>query len=119
MSNNKIIIPLIFLLTFSFSATIQGIIKDKRSGQPLIGANVMLEGTSLGSSTDENGFYIINEIDRGKYKLMVSYIGYEEIIENISVNSKSSMNLNLSSCPTMSALSFDCAKYSNRPMLEP
>ena len=93
MSSIRILIPLYILLSMCYSATVQGIIKDKRTKEPLIGANVMLKGTSLGSSTDENGFYLIQDVGLGKYSLIVSYIGYEDFEEEISVKSKSSIEL--------------------------
>ena len=95
MSRNRILILLLSFLSLSFSAIIQGIIKDKRSKQPLIGANVMLKGTSLGSSTDENGFYLIQNIDFGNYMLTVSYIGYEEFEQEVSLKSKTNLELDL------------------------
>ncbi len=59
------IFSLLICISISYTATIQGILTDKRTGSPLIGANVMLEGISLGSSTDENGFYLISNINKG------------------------------------------------------
>ena len=93
MSSIRLLIPLYILLSMCYSATVQGIIRDKRTKEPLIGANVMLKGTSLGSSTDENGFYLIQDVGLGKYSLIVSYIGYEDFEEEISVKSKSSIEL--------------------------
>ena len=55
---------------------ISGTVKDKNN-EPLIGANINLKGTFLGSTTDFNGNYRIDNIDPGKYILMVSYIGYK------------------------------------------
>ena len=55
---------------------ISGTVKDKNN-EPLIGANINLKGTFLGSTTDFNGNYRIDNIDPDKYILMVSYIGYK------------------------------------------
>ena len=64
-------------------------IRDRldRNSTPLIGANINLKGTFLGSTTDFNGVYRIDNIDPGKYTLLVSYIGYksQEIELYISV----------------------------------
>jgi len=38
---------------------IRGIITDTRTGEPVAGANVVLQGTLLGGATDEDGIYII------------------------------------------------------------
>ena len=42
-----------------------------------MGANINLKGTFLGSTTDFDGKYRIDNIDPGKYTLLVSYIGYK------------------------------------------
>ena len=55
---------------------ISGSVKDKNNN-PLIGANINLKGTFMGSTTDFNGNYRIDNIDPGKYQLLVSYIGYK------------------------------------------
>jgi len=54
-----------------------GRVIDLQSGDPLVGANVYLEGTSLGSSTNEDGDFIIINITPGSYTLVVDYVGYQ------------------------------------------
>lgn len=56
---------------------ITGRVTDAIKGEPLYGANVILEGTSLGAVSDFNGdFYIIN-VSPGKYTMLVRMVGYE------------------------------------------
>ena len=55
---------------------ISGVVTDNRSN-PLYGANVVLQNTFQGSTTDSLGFYKIENLDVGKYTIMVSYIGYK------------------------------------------
>ncbi|MEN8191294.1 MAG: TonB-dependent receptor [Bacteroidota bacterium] len=57
---------------------ITGTIKDADTDEPLIGANVILEGTTFGSSTDLDGSFFILNIPPGKYNLIVSYIGFQK-----------------------------------------
>ena len=85
----SILIMIAICLQYSFSQSvhyISGTVVDK-DGEPLLGANINLKGTYLGSTTDANGYYRIENIDPGKYVLMVSYIGYrsQEIEMYISV----------------------------------
>ncbi len=84
-------IPLIFLL-FSFSVvfaqtgTIRGVVKDKVSDEPIIGANVSIQGTSLGASTDLDGLFVISKVTPGTYTLIISSIGYRTLtIPNVPV----------------------------------
>ncbi len=71
------------LLTIAFSAsvfgqgTMLGLISDAATTKPLVGANVYLVGTALGSATDLDGIYRIEHIPEGRYMLRVSYIGYQ------------------------------------------
>ena len=65
---------------------IKGRIIDDKTDEPLIGVNVMLDGTMLGAATDIDGFYIILNIPPGKYNLKVSYIGYAVSIAEVQVN---------------------------------
>ena len=49
---------------------------DKTSGEKLPFANVRLEGTSFGSSTNEEGEFSIRQVPAGDYQLVATYIGY-------------------------------------------
>ncbi|MBD3287651.1 TonB-dependent receptor plug domain-containing protein, partial [candidate division KSB1 bacterium] len=71
---------LVFLNVVSFAQTgkVVGYVLDERSGNPLPGANIFIEGTSLGSASDINGFYIISNVPPGTYTINVMYIGYEK-----------------------------------------
>ena len=88
----KILFIMIFLLllpTIILAQTgkLRGLVTDKQTGEPLIGANVMIEETTLGASTDMNGVYVVLAIPPGLYTIRTSYIGYHpEAISNIRVS---------------------------------
>ena len=56
---------------------IQGVVRDAQTGEALPGANVVLEGTKRGATTDVNGYYIILLVDPGSYAMNASLIGYD------------------------------------------
>lgn len=56
---------------------IRGRVVDAKTGEPLIGANVLVEGTMLGAATDINGEYLISNVPAGNQTLVVSYVGYQ------------------------------------------
>ncbi len=90
----------IFLLFVSlFAGTtgkISGVVKDADTGEPLPGANVIIEGTTLGASTDMDGFYSIINVPPGIYTIKVIYIGYaEQVIKNVKVEIDLTTNLNI------------------------
>lgn len=55
---------------------LEGIITDSQSGEALIGANVVLVGTYMGATTDEDGYFVVLNIPAGTYEVEVSYLGY-------------------------------------------
>ena len=74
---------LIFLITSlaaqsSSKGKISGTAVDAETGDPLIGANVYLENTSLGSASDLDGNFFIAGVPVGNYVLIISVIGYAE-----------------------------------------
>ena len=69
------------------SMTIEGIVKDKKTQKNLIGANVFIVGTSIGTSTDADGKYKLINVKPGSYKVKASYIGYQAVEVDIDVTS--------------------------------
>lgn len=67
------------------NTTISGIVTDAITGEPLIGANIILMKTSMGASSDMNGKFLISRVLPGNYTIRVSYIGYGEIKRQISL----------------------------------
>lgn len=91
----KIFSPSVFLAVLILSLTVAhaqesgrviGLVLDKVSEEPLPGANILLEGTTIGAASDLNGEYLIPKVSPGSYNLVVKYIGYKEI--NIPINVK-------------------------------
>ncbi|MGA1030439.1 MAG: TonB-dependent receptor, partial [Flavobacteriaceae bacterium] len=85
---------LLFLFLFSLSLHAQntgdlsGRIIDLQSQQPLGGATVVLEGTTLGVITDAEGYFTFESIPTQTYNVLVSYLGYEsQTLYNIIVTS--------------------------------
>ncbi len=69
------------LLLLSFTAlaqtgSVSGTLVDAQSGETLISANVILEGTAIGTATDLNGKYVLSGLAPGSYNLVFRYIGY-------------------------------------------
>ena len=67
------------------SGTIKGKVLDKLTGDPLIGANIMVVGTSLGAPSNIDGEFIIHDMPSGERTLKISYIGYLTITEQVVV----------------------------------
>jgi len=69
----------------SGSGSIKGVVLDKVTGEPLIGANIVVLNTSLGGSTNVNGLVTIYGVPTGERTLKVSYIGYQPITLQVTI----------------------------------
>jgi len=68
--------------------SLNGRIIDVQTQQPLVGATILLEGTSYGVVTDETGYFVIDEIPSNSYNVFASYLGFEtQILSNVIVKS--------------------------------
>ena len=97
-----------FLLFFVFINTLfagttgklSGKIIEAESKEPLIGVNVIIEGTAFGAATDVNGYFVINNIPPGEYTVAISAVGYQKkriIKVKISVDFTTKLDEELSS----------------------
>ncbi len=97
MKNNCILILIIILFLplknlFGQSAqrgtrvTLSGKIVANESGLPLHLASIYLPDLKTGTTTDENGNYIISNISPAKYLVEVSFVGFTSIVETIDIN---------------------------------
>ena len=57
-----------------------GNVKDAKSGEAVVGANIMVKGTYLGAAADVDGYYYINNIPPGEYTITISAVGYQTTI---------------------------------------
>jgi hypothetical protein len=73
---------LLFFPNFLFSQlektySISGAVYDSENEEPLFNVNVFLNGTTLGTASNRNGEFVIENIPAGKYTLVLSIIGFE------------------------------------------
>lgn len=94
----------ILLLTFTLISlmswgqtkyTLSGNLKDASNGEDLIGASVYIKELETGAASNVYGFYSIT-IPAGKYVVVISYIGYESIIQELNLTADTRMDYSLS-----------------------
>jgi len=93
----KRVLFLIFLLSVVWlyaqnNGSVKGFVYDKANGEPVPFSNVFLKGTTIGSGTDLNGFFILTKIPAGKYTLVVSNLEYDTIREPIEIQNGTVLN---------------------------
>ena len=102
----KVYILLLIILSSSIlfadsTGRIKGKISDAETGDPLIGANVLVEGTTFGAPSDVEGIFVINRIPEGIYTLQISFIGYKKsVIRGVNVTADSTTTLIISLAPS-------------------
>ncbi|MDP2471786.1 MAG: carboxypeptidase regulatory-like domain-containing protein [Candidatus Palauibacterales bacterium] len=77
---------------------IQGRVTDAGTGAPIAGAQILVDGTTLGNLTNDQGFYFINEVPAGLQNVRAQFIGYRPfVIENqrILAGQTTTMNFEL------------------------
>ncbi|MBK5196146.1 MAG: TonB-dependent receptor, partial [Proteiniphilum sp.] len=87
-----------FFLTAGFAqtGTIKGIIVDAKANEPLIGASVLVEGTTNGAAADLDGNFVILNVTEGSYSLRATYVAYRPVvIENVLVEKGKETILNI------------------------
>jgi outer membrane receptor for ferrienterochelin and colicin len=78
-----------FCIEAEKNGSIEGIVLDKSTKQPLFAANIIIPGISSGDATEYDGKFFIKNIPPGVYQLKASMIGYETQIKtqvNVSIN---------------------------------
>jgi len=66
---------------------VTGTVLDSQTGEAIVGANVLIENTNIGAATDLDGNFRIENVQPGKYNLIISYISYARtVIKDIVVN---------------------------------
>jgi len=81
-------LAMLLCVSVVFSGTtgkLAGRVTDRQSGDPIVGANVIIKGTSLGAGTDIDGFYFIINVPPGNYDVVFSCIGYTRMTYRSSI----------------------------------
>ena len=97
---------LFFNVNFSFAlakiasnddgnGTLTGTVTDKADGKTIIGATVSVPDIRVGSITDVNGHYVLNNLPRGIYLVQVSYIGYATYTQKVDLTKTAEFNVQL------------------------
>ncbi len=72
----SVIVCVLAAPVFAQVGAITGKVTDSETGLPLVGANVLISGTTLGRATDTEGMFEIHNLAPGAYTLHVSFVGY-------------------------------------------
>ncbi|SVC20784.1 uncharacterized protein METZ01_LOCUS273638, partial [marine metagenome] len=90
-----LVIGFLFIHTIGYSekGNLSGFVKDAVSGEPLVGANIYIVGTSLGAAADDKGLYKLSNLNEGTYLVRAEYIGYLMMEDSVVIGGESDVNL--------------------------
>jgi len=89
-----ILLLFVNIIIFGQTGAIKGVVIDKKNKETIIGANVVISGTTIGKSTDLNGEFILDKLQPGKYTLKISFISYTTVeVKDIKVESNKTTNI--------------------------
>jgi hypothetical protein len=98
---------------------IAGTVKDKKTGEPLIGCNIVLEGTSMGAATDLDGRYTILNVPPGTYTIAVTLVGYLPTkIKEVRVNIDLTATIDVQLSETILELGQEVVIIAERPLVQ-
>ena len=98
---------------------LEGQITDKKNGQPLIGVNILVLGTYLGTSSDIEGRFVIRNINPAEYTIELSYIGYKVIQQTgVKIEAGKTQFLQFEMEQTALALGQEVVVIGEKPLLQ-
>jgi len=118
----------LFLLIFVFifapvveaakTGNIIGYVYDTETGNPLPGANILIEATNYGATSNIKGFFEINDIPAGLYAIQATFIGYKKTnIIDVEVIADSTCSLEIRLTPEAIILE-DITVTAQKPVIE-
>ncbi|MAY83305.1 MAG: TonB-dependent receptor [Flavobacteriales bacterium] len=89
--NFKIVFLTIITVVFSAfqlsaqTGSVRGFVYEKETGEPAIYVNVFLKGTTIGATTDDNGFFNLTKVPLGKYTVLATTIGFDTATASVNL----------------------------------
>jgi len=91
-------VSIFFLIDLSNSyaqrttGSVSGTVIDTETNLPLISATIYLSGTTVGTTTNTEGLFVLNNVPAGIFELVVRYVGYEQLILPFEIETGVSRN---------------------------
>ena len=118
----KVFFILFLSVTFVMAGNtgkIVGTVVDGQTGENLLGANIIIDGTTMGAATDIDGYFIILNVPPGKYNIECIMLGYAtQRIENVSVQSDQTTQLQIKLSEETLELGEKITVVADRPLIQ-
>lgn len=112
-----------FLITATASAgtngKVSGTVKDAQTGEVIVGANIIVEGTYLGAAADINGYFSVHNVPPGEYRISVSALGYQKMIfQKVLVKIDLTTKLDAKLSPSTLNIEKEVVVTADRPLVQ-
>lgn len=99
---------------------IDGFVKDKSTGDPLPGVNVMIKGTTVGAASGVDGYFYMINVPVGEYTVTASMMGYKTLsIQNVQVIVDQTTKINFNLEETVLDVGEEVVITAERPLIDP
>ena len=113
----NLLLPL--MLFSQQNATIQGVVRDGETDEPLPGVNVIIKGTYYGAASASDGKYIITGISPGSYDIEISMVGYKVLLKTgVEVKAEAVVTENFDLEQTVLALGEEVVVMGKKPLFD-
>ncbi len=104
---------------FAQTGKVTGVVTDAQTGEPLVGAQVYLEGTGRGALTSENGRYFIVNLQPRVYVVIAELLGYQTMrVENMQISIDITRQVNFELTPQAIAVGEIRVEVEATPLIE-
>jgi outer membrane cobalamin receptor len=80
-------------------ASLRGYVRDATTGETLLQANVVINGTARGTATNNAGYYTLGGLDPGTYTVVFSYVGYQTRADTVALGAGEERRLDVALRP--------------------
>ncbi len=80
-------------------ASLRGYVRGAETGETLLQANVVVQGTGRGTATNNEGYYTLRELDPGSYTVVFSYVGYRKKAKEVTLEAGEKKRLDVELAP--------------------
>jgi outer membrane receptor for ferrienterochelin and colicin len=81
------------IVAFSQTGSVKGVVQDDETGETIVGANVIIKGTSNGTLSDANGLFLIEGVSTGTVTVVITYVGYGSKEISVSIREGATTDL--------------------------
>ena len=118
----KLLLLLFFIIPVLIRAgttgKLSGIVLDENK-EPVVGANIVIEGTYMGAAADINGYYYINNIPPGDYTVIITAVGFQKtIVENVVIKIDLTTKLDVNINSTAVTMKQEVVIRAERPLVQ-